>query len=116
MEKTVVNGLVIKQINYGEADRILHIFTRNSELSVRLQKVRANTSPIRAARHSSYITANLRSRQGKNMYSLQGASVLESFLTCHMTLKSLRCAIICSILLPRLYRSSSPTGPRSPYF
>lgn len=79
MEKTVVNGLVIKQINYGEADRILHIFTQElgivSALAKGARKYKSHQGG--AAQLLYYCQFTLAT--GKNMYSLQGASVLESF-------------------------------------
>ena len=79
MEKTVVNGLVIKQINYGEADRILHIFTEElgivSALAKGARKYKSHQGG--AAQLLYYCQFTL--APGKSMYSLQGASVLKSF-------------------------------------
>lgn len=89
MEKTVTNGLVIKQVNYGESDRILHIFTEElgivSVLAKGARKYKSHQGG--AAQLLYYCQFTLVPTKG--MYSLRGASVLESFFDLSYDIKKL---------------------------
>ena len=79
METISVKGLVIKQTNYGEADRILHIFTEElgiiSAIAKGARKYKSHQgSSAQLLYYSSFTLAS-----GKNMYALRGASTIESF-------------------------------------
>ncbi len=79
MESMVCRGLVIRQSNYGEADRILTIFT--GELGI----VRVVAKGVRKYKSHQGAAAQLLCFgqftlcRGKNLYTLRGAAQTESF-------------------------------------
>ena len=79
MDKIITNGLVIRQTNYAEADRILSIFTEDMGIVSAIAKGarRYKSRQGYAAQFLCYSQFTL--RPGKNMYTLQGASLNESF-------------------------------------
>ncbi len=89
METTNVKGLVIGQTNYGEADRILHIFTEEmgivSAIAKGARKYKSHQgSASQLLYYSSFTLAS-----GKNMYTLRGASTIESFFALSQDLDKL---------------------------
>ena len=89
MEKTVTNGLVIKQVNYGEADRILHIFTEELGIVSALAKGARKYKSHQGGAAQLFYYCQFTLAQGKGMYRLQGANVLESFFDLSYDLEKL---------------------------
>ena len=89
MEKIVTNGLVTRQVNYGEADRILHIFTEELGIvSVLAKGARKYKSHQGGAAQLLYY-GQFTLAPGKGMYRMQGASVLESFFALSQDIEKL---------------------------
>lgn len=98
MESIVCKGLVIRQTNYAEADRILTIFTQ--ELGI----VRAMAKGARKYRSHQGAAAQLLCYgqftlyQGKNMYTMRGASPIENFFGISSSVEKLALATyLCDI-------------------
>lgn len=110
METVVTKGLVIKQTNYGEADRILHIFTEDfgivSAIAKGARKYKSHQgSAAQLLYFSSFTLAG-----GKDMYSLRGASTLESFFSLSQSLEKLA---LCTYLFD-ITKSFIPEGMPEP--
>lgn len=89
MEAINVNGLVIAQTNYGEADRILHIFTDKLGIVSAIAKgARKYKSHQGSASQLLYYSA-FTLVGGKGMYTLRGASTTESFFALSQDLDKL---------------------------
>lgn len=89
METITTKGLVIKQTNYGEADRILHIFTQDlgivSAIAKGARKFKSHQGLSSQLLYYSLFTL----APGKNMYSLRGAECIESFFSLSERIDSL---------------------------
>ncbi len=89
METIVTKGLVIKQTNYGEADRILNIFTKELGIvSVLVKGARKYKSHQGAASQLLYYSS-FTLVSGKGMYTMRGASCIESFFSLSESLEKL---------------------------
>ena len=89
METIVTNGLVIKQTNYAEADRILHVFTdKLGIVSVIAKGARKYKSHQGSASQLLYYSA-FTLVSGKGMYTMRGASTVESFFSLSESLDKL---------------------------
>ena len=79
MENIIADGIVLRQTNYDEAHRILTIFTRElGVVSAIARGVRKHKSHQGGA--SQFLCySQFTLRTGSNMYTLQGASLHESF-------------------------------------
>lgn len=79
MECIQTKGLVLRQTDYGEADRILTIFTEEKGIIPVIAKgVRKYKSHQRAA-SSLFCYGEYSLHAGKNMYSMRGCKLIESF-------------------------------------
>ncbi|MBE7026299.1 MAG: DNA repair protein RecO [Ruminococcaceae bacterium] len=89
METITTNGLVIKQTNYGEADRILHIFTEKLGIvSVLCKGARKYKSHQGSASQLLYYSS-FTLVSGKGMYQMRGASTIESFFSLSESLEKI---------------------------
>ena len=98
MDSVTVNGLVIRQVNYGEADRILSIFTEELGIvSVMAKGVRKYKSHQRAAA-SLFCFGEYTLCPGKNMYSMRGNKLKNSFYAISESIEKLALAsYLCEI-------------------
>ena len=89
VETVVTKGLVIKQTNYGEADRILHIFTEDfgivSAVAKGARKYKSHQGGAAQLLYFSSFTL----AGGRDMYSLRGANTIESFFALSESLEKL---------------------------
>ena len=98
MESIQVNGLVLRQVNYGEADRILTVFTKEEGIiPVMAKGVRKYKSHQRAAA-SLFCYGEFNLHPGKNMYSMRGSKLINSFYSISQSIQKLALAsYICEI-------------------
>lgn len=89
METINVKGLVIKQTNYGEADRILHIFTEELGIVSAIAKGARKYKSHQGSASQLLYYSNFTLAGGKNMYTLRGASTIESFFALSQDLEKL---------------------------
>lgn len=99
MKTFKTEGIVIKRINYNEADRIITIFSKKSgKISVKASGVRRITS--RRSPHIellNYCVFNL--HMGKNMYTLTEVDSLNDFSNLKKDLKKIAAAFhICELM------------------
>lgn len=79
MESVKVMGLVIKQTNYSESDKVLKIFTKElGIITVMAKGVRKYKSHQRAA-SSLFCYGEYTLFPGKNMYTMRGNKLINSF-------------------------------------
>lgn len=94
-------GIVIKRMNYGEADRILTIFTE------RLGKVKAISRGVRkiksrlAGNLEPYMITNFELYEGKTFYTVMGALIENEFTNLHNDLKKTAYAYLVGELIDR---------------
>lgn len=80
-------GIVVKRMNYGEADRILTIFTeRFGKIKAIAKGVRKISSKM-AGSLEPFALVNLQLYQGKNLYIVTGATIKQEFGVVDCTLK-----------------------------
>lgn len=89
VEKLVTNGLVIRQVNYGEADRILHIFTEELGIVNALAKGARKYKSHQGSAAQLLCYGQFTLAPGRGMYRMQGASVLESFFALSQDIEKL---------------------------
>src|SRR5581483_11158034 len=79
MRNLKTEGIIIKRRNFGEADRILTVFTKDhGKLQLKAKGVRRITS--RRSSHTELLNlTSLYLYQGRNMYLLTEAIVVENF-------------------------------------
>lgn len=83
MHSIKTSGIVLKGTNFGEADKILTIFTeRLGKVKVLARGVRKIKSHLAGALEP-FILSNLLLHEGKTFYSISGAEIVESFSTIH---------------------------------
>jgi len=76
-------GIVLKGTNFGEADKILTIFTeRLGKVKVLARGVRKIKSHLAGALEP-FVLSNILLHEGKTFYSISGAEIVESFPKIH---------------------------------
>ncbi len=79
-------GIVLKGTNFGEADRILTIFTESlGKIKVMAKGLKKIKSHL-AGSLEPFILSNLLLHEGKTFYTISGASIVESFNNIHSDL------------------------------
>lgn len=98
MESIQAKGLVLRQVNYGEADRILTIFTKEEGIiTVMAKGVRKYKSHQRAAA-SLFCYGEFTLHPGKNMYTMRGNKLINSFYSISQEIEKLALAsYLCEI-------------------
>lgn len=76
-----VTGLIIRSVDYGEADRILTLATGEGLLTVRAKGVRKANARLKSVT-GLLVFGEFSLSQGKNGYILSGVSLKEQFLKC----------------------------------
>ncbi len=83
MHSIKTTGIVLKGTNFGEADKILTIFTeRLGKVKVLARGVRKIKSHL-AGSLEPFILSELLLHEGKTFYSISGAQIIESYPTIH---------------------------------
>lgn len=102
-------GVVIKRMNYGEADRILTIFTeRLGKIKALARGVRKITSKM-AGNLEPYNLLDLEVREGKTFYTITSAEIAEC-LDCDRRLSTSSQAVYISEIIDKIFEE----GERSP--
>lgn len=82
-------GVVIKRINFGEADRILTIFTeRFGKVKAIARGVRKTKSKL-AGHLEPFMLVDLQLYEGKTFYTVTGAMIINEFPALHLDLKKI---------------------------
>lgn len=79
MDSIVCKGIVIRQTNYAEADRILTIFTEELGIVHAMAKGARKYRSHQGAAAQMLCYGQFTLVRGKNLYTLRGAATLESF-------------------------------------
>jgi len=83
MRSIKTSGIVLKGTNFGEADKILTVFTeRMGKVKVLARGVRKIKSHLAGALEP-FILSNLLLYEGKTFYSISGAEIVKSFPNIH---------------------------------
>lgn len=83
MHSIKTSGIVLKGTNFGEADKILTVFTeRLGKIKVLARGVRKIKSHL-AGELEPFILSELMLHEGKTFYSISGAQIIESYPTIH---------------------------------
>lgn len=86
------SGIVIKQVNYGEADRILTILTKDvGKIQVMARGVRKTKSPLLASTQL-FCYSNFIFYQGRSFFYINQAELRESFYNIRLDLEKLTIA------------------------
>ena len=88
-----VNGVVLREIRYGESDRILTIFTRELGVVSAIAKGSARPQSRLAAATGLFAYANFVLASGKNMYVVQEAQVNNLFFGLRQSVERLASAM-----------------------
>ena len=110
MEGVVCKGLVIRQSNFAEADRILTIFTEEMGIIRAVAKGARKFGSHQGAAAQFLNFAQFTLHPGKNMYTLRGASQIESFFKLSESVEKLALATY----LCELTQAFTAEGTREP--
>lgn len=98
MESAVCKGLVIRQTNYSEADRILTIFTEDFGIVRAIAKGARKYRSHQGAAAQMLCYGQFTLYPGKNMFTLRGATPIESFFGISASVEKLALATyLCDI-------------------
>lgn len=92
MDTITTKGFVLRQNNYGEADRILTIFTQNLGIITAIAKGARKYKSHQGQASSIFCYSEFTLCPGKNMYVLRGASLVNSFYNISTSLEKLSLA------------------------
>lgn len=95
-------GLVLKQLNFGEADRLLTIFTREFGLIRLLAKGVRKTTSRKSGHLELFSHVKLACVKGKNLDLIIEADLLNNFFTLRQNLNRVRIAYLFSELVNEL--------------
>ena len=102
-------GIIIKRRNFGEADRILTIYTENiGKVSVMAKGVRKTLSKLSGHIEIFYLS-NLMLAEGKNFYTLTGAELIEDFNNLRNNLKHAENAFLVAEAVDKLIEEENPS-------
>lgn len=79
MQNLTVKGLVLRQTNYGESDRILTIFTHETGIITAIAKGVRKYKSHRGGAANLFCFGEYELVSGKNMYSLRSAKLINNF-------------------------------------
>lgn len=89
MHSIKTSGIVLKGTNFGEADKILTVFTdRLGKIKVMAKGVRKTKSHL-AGSLEPFIYSELLLHEGKTFYTISGASILKSYPRIHDEMKKI---------------------------
>ncbi len=88
-EKT--SGIVLSGINYGESDKIINVLTPNGVVSAKLKSVKKAGAKLKFASEP-FCFAEFVFSTGKNINTVIGASLIDSFYPLRMDIKKLYAA------------------------
>lgn len=111
MEAIITKGFVLRQKNFGEADRILTIFTESCGIVTVMAKGARKYKSHQGSSSSIFCYGEYTLYPGKNMYTLRGASLISSFYSVSENLEKLSLASylcdITSFFVPEAYPENS---------
>ncbi len=108
MEPIQTNALVIRTQNYGEADRILTLFTKEYGIVSAMAKGARKFKSHQAGATQLFCYGRFNLVSGKNMYTLRGAVCEESFFTVSASIENLALAqYFCDLA----YLTTGPENP-----
>ena len=90
-----VTGLIIRSVDYGEADKILTLATGEGLLTVRVKGVRKASARLKSVT-GLLVFGEFSLSQGKNGYILSGVSAKEQFLNCWTDAVRYASALLCT--------------------
>src|SRR4051812_12156261 len=101
-------GIVLRRINYGEADRILTVMTRdNGKIGVIARGVRKPKAKV-AAQTDLFVRSNMQLAQGRGqLHVLTQAAAIPPIISCSDPMR-LACASACTELLDKSLESAQP--------
>ena len=98
MEAITVKGLVLKQTNYSEADKILTIFTDDLGIVTVIAKGARKIKSHQRGAASLFCYGEYVLYPGKNMYTMRGAKLINSFYSISESIEKLALAsYLCEI-------------------
>lgn len=98
MQNITAKGLVLRQTNYGESDRILTIFTQDSGIVTAIAKGARKYKSHQGAAANLFCYAEYNLSAGKNMYTLHGAKLINNFYGISESIEKLSlAAYLCDI-------------------
>ncbi len=108
MEPVQVNALVIRAQNYGEADRILTLFSKQLGIVSVMAKGARKFKSHQAGATQLFSYGRFNLVPGKNMYTLRGAVCEESFFGVSASIENLALA---QYLCDLAYQATGPENP-----
>lgn len=108
MEPVQVNALVIRAQNYGEADRILTLFSKEKGIISAIAKGARKFKSHQAGATQLFCYGRFNLVPGKNMYTLRGAVCEESFFSVSASIENLALA---QYLCDLAYQATGPENP-----
>lgn len=108
MEPIQVDALVIRQKNYGEADRILTLFSKQLGIVSAMAKGARKFKSHQAGATQLFCYGRFNLVPGKNMYTLRGAVCEESFFSVSASIENLALA---QYLCDLAYLTTGPENP-----
>jgi len=105
MRSIKTRGIVIKRMNYGEADRILTVFTeRLGKVKILAKGVRKITSKM-AGNLEPYNLLEMELHEGKTFYTVTSTNIVECF-DCDMALSNSTQAVYISEIIDKVFEES----------
>lgn len=108
MEPVQTKALVIRQQNYGEADRILTLFSKDYGIISAIAKGARKFKSHQAGATQLFCYGLFNLVPGKNMYTLRGAVCEESFFSVSASIENLALA---QYLCDLAYQATGPENP-----
>ncbi|HLC43782.1 MAG TPA: DNA repair protein RecO [Patescibacteria group bacterium] len=111
MHSIKTSGIVLKGANFGEADKILTVFTeRLGKVKVLARGVRKIKSHL-AGSLEPFILSELLLHEGKTFYSISGAQILESYPTIHDDIAKIARVFFLGELIDNFVTLDEKSGP-----